>query len=189
MKSDTLRKIDDFAKRHLLLSSFLCLIILSLVFNFYISFVSSYSVITTSSEFIDSIDDILIASFFLNIYSTIPIFFISLLLYFFLKKKSSSGLDLMFNKKFFLSFIPTLAIMLFFLIRIAQDAILRYSKPTYLYNMAILVSFVCSAIFAIYFGWLSRASKLRIIVQCIIANLLIGLLNGFMYALATWGPM
>ena len=109
------------------------------------------------------------------------------MLLYFLKKKASPIPNLTYFKRLFLSFIPTMVIMLLSLIWIAQDAILRYSKPTYLYNMAILISFVCSAIFAIYFSWITRASKLRIIVQCIIANLLIGLLNGFMYALATWG--
>jgi len=186
MKSNALKKIDVFAKRHLFLSSFVCLIILSLVFNFYILFVSDYDVITTFSEFIDIIGDLFFATFFLSLYSTIPISVVSSILLYFLKKKAPAIPNLNYSKKFFLSFIPTLSIMLFFLIWIAQDAILRYSKPTYLYNMAILVSFICSAIFAIYFSWLSRASKLRIIVQCIIANLLIGLLNGFMYALASW---
>jgi len=184
MKSNTLKKIDAFAKRHLLLSSFVCLIILSLVFNLYISIASSYSIIITFSKFIDLVVSSIIDTFF---FSTIPILVISSLLLYFLEKKTSTDIpNLTYFKRLFLSFIPAMPIMLFFLIWIAQDAILRYSKPTYLYDMAILVSFVCSAIFAIYFSWLSRASKLRIIVQCIIANLLIGLLNGFMYALATW---
>lgn len=186
MKLNALKKIDDFARRHLFFTSFVCLVILNLVCNFYILFVSDYDVIKTFSEFTDIIGDLLFPTFFLSLYSAIPILIVSSILLYFLKKKTPSIPNLTYFKRLFLSFIPTMPIMLFFLIWIAQDAILRYSKPSYLYDMAILVTFVCSAIFAIYFSWLSRASKLRIVVQCIIVNLLIGLLNGFMYALATW---
>ena len=186
MESNRLQKIDNFARHHLLVSSFVCLVTLSLVFNFYISFVSDYDVITTFSEFIDIIERLSFGTFVLSLYSAIPILVICSILVHFLGKETPTVPVLAYYEKFFLTFIPTLALILFFLIWITQDAILRYSKPIYLYYMAIFVSFVCSAIFATYFSWLSRDSKLGIIVQCIIANLLIGLLNGFMYALATW---
>jgi len=186
MKSNAAKKIDAFVRRHLFLSSFVCLIILSLVFNFYILFVSDYDVITTFSEFTDIIGDLLFPTFFLSLYSAIPILIVSSILLYFLKKKGPPIPNLTYFKRIILSFIPTMIILLFSLIWISQEAILRYSKPTYLYNMAILVSFVCSAIFSIYFSWLSKASKLQIVVQCIIAALLIGLLNRFMYELVTW---
>ena len=71
MKSDIFKKIDYFTRRHLLLSSFLCLIVLSLVFNLYISIASSYSIIITFSKFIDLVIASIIDTFF---FSTIQLF-------------------------------------------------------------------------------------------------------------------
>lgn len=188
MKSNILKKIDEFTRRHLLLCSFLCLIILSVVLNFYMG----YALPTSSllPKVIERIIDLVVPSIIRTLFiGTIPIFVVSILLYHFLKKKTHTVPKLTYYKRFFLSFIPTLAIILFFSIRIAQYASTSYANPPYPYQLAILTSFVYSVIFAAFFSWLSKASKLGITVQCIITSILMGLFNKFIYEFAISGTL
>lgn len=167
MTSSRLKTIDDFARRHLLFSSFVCLIILGFIINFYWAFrgrESSYTFVSVA-EYINMVKWSILGTFF---WGSIPIFFISLLLYSFLKKKSSVYNNLSFYQKFILSFIPAFIIMFLFYLCITSSSY----KPSDYYPGAVFVSSVYSVIFATFFGWLSNASKIRMIVQCIIVNLL-----------------
>jgi hypothetical protein len=172
MKSNRLRKIDNFANRHLLLSSFLCLIILGFIINFYWAFDNRESSFTFVGveEYISMIKLSIFLTFF---FGSIPIFFISLLLYSFLKRKSSVYNNLSFYQKFIISFIPAFIIMLLFYLCIASSSY----KPSDYYPGAVFISSVYSVIFATFFGWFSNASKTRIIVQCFIVNLLMVFFN------------
>jgi hypothetical protein len=183
MKSNILKKIDAFAKRHLLLSSFLCLISLSVALNFYMGYALPSPLLP---EGIQKVVDLAISTIIIG---TIPIFVISILLYHFLKKKTPVVSNFTYYKKFFLSFIPTLPIITYFLIVITQDAITYYNKSAYFYILASLISFAYSVIFATYFSWLSKASKSKIIVQCIIIGILMVFFNRFIYEIATLGAM
>ena len=174
MKSNIIKKIDDFARRHLLLSSFLCLFILGIIINTYWAFdrpglrrtflyVAAENILTTF------------------VFGSIPIFLVSLLLYSFIKKGISGHSDLAFSKRFVLSFIPTFIITLLFYLWYASS----HYKPSDYYLGAVFVSSVYSVIFAAYFGWLSNATKKRIIGQCTIINLLMvffNILTGFLYS-------
>jgi hypothetical protein len=187
MKSDIFKKIDDFARHHLFLSSFLCLISLSVVLNFYMGYALPISSLLPNviERLINLIVPSIIGTFFLG---SIPILVISGLLLYFLEKKTPVIPNLNYSKKFFLSFMPTLSIILFFLIRIAQYASSSYANPPYPYHFAILTSFVYSVIFATFFSWLTNTSKLKIIVQSIIISILMGFLNKFIYGFGTSGP-
>jgi hypothetical protein len=187
MKSNAAKKIDDFARRHLFLSSFVCLMILSVIFNFYMGYALPISSLLPSvaERLINLIMPSLIGTFF---FSTIPILVVSSILFYFLKKKAPVIPDLNYSKKFSLSFIPTLAIILFFLIRIAQYASSSYANPPYLYHFAIITSFVYSIIFAAFFSWLTNTTRLKIIIQCIMISTLMVLLNQLLYEFGTSGP-
>ena len=178
MKSNRLKKIDDFTRRHLLLSSFLCLIILGFIINFYWAFrrrESSFTFVGVE-EYISMIKWSILGAIFLD---SIPIFFISLLLYFFLKRKSSVDNNLSFYQKFIISFIPAFITILLFYFWIASFS----CRPSDYYLGAVFVSSVYSIIFATYFSWISNASKIRIVVQILIISLLMILLNIIEYFL------
>ena len=117
MKSNILKRIDDFAKRHLLLSSFVCLIILSILINFYWAFDNRLLYHTGIEGFVDMVVSSILVTFFVG---SIPIFFISLLLYSFLKKKSSVYTGLTFYQRFILSLIPAFVIILLFFVCIVS---------------------------------------------------------------------
>jgi hypothetical protein len=187
MKSNAAKKIDAFARHHLFLSSFVCLMILSVILNFYMGYALPISSLLPNvvERLINLIVPSIIGTFF---FSTIPILVVSSILFYCLKKKAPVIPDLSYSKKFSLSFIPTLAIILFFLIRIAQYASSSYANPPYPYHFAIITSFVYSVIFAAFFGWLTDTTKLKIIVQCIIISILMALLNKLIYEFGASGP-
>lgn len=184
MKSNRLEKIDNFARRHPLLSSFLCLYILSAILEFFLFYADTAKASTLGG----GIENIILSarlSIFYNWLWIIPIFFISLLLCSFLKKKSSHDGSLSFSRKFFLAFIPALATILFFSIWIVQMIPRPYaSNPMYLYPLAIFTSCFYSAVFSTFFGWQSKVSRVGIIVQAIIVSLLMGIFYVFFFALS-----
>lgn len=175
-----LEKIDNFANRHPLLSSFLCLLILATALEFFGIYTG-----TVNSTLYVGIENIIISakwSIFGIWVWIIPVFFISLLLCSFLKKKGSHDDSLSFPRKFILAFIPTLATILFLLICIVEDIPRPYARnAVYLYPLAIFTSCFYSAVFGTFFGWQSRVSRTRIIVQSIIVNLLMGVYLIFGY--------
>jgi len=187
MRSNAVKKIDAFARSHLFLSSFVCLMILSVILNFYMGYALPISSLLPSvpERLINIIMPSIIRTFF---FSTMPILVVSSLLFYFLRKKVPVIPDLNYSKKFSLSFIPTLAIILFFLIRIAHYASSSYANPPYPYHFAIISSFVYSIIFAGIFSWLTNTNRLKIIIQCIIITILMALLNKFIYEFGTSGP-
>lgn len=174
MKSNRLEKIDNFINRYLLLSSFLCLLILATALEFF----GIYTGTAESFSLDGGIENIIFSAKW-SIYGIwiwiIPVLFISLILCSFLKKKGSHDDSLSFPRKFILAFMPALATILFFLIYIVEDIPRPYaSNPVYLYPLAIFTSCFYSAVFGTFFGWQSGVSKTRIIVQSIIVNLLMG---------------
>lgn len=171
MKSNRLNKIDNFAKRHLLFSSFVCLMILGVIINFYWSFdrrESSYTFVGIE-EYIHMVKWSILGTF---LWDLIPIFLISLLLTSFLKKESLDNIHLPFYQKFILSFITVSPIIfLFFTGFFGYGFDFRYYPdgafvflPTY------------SVIFSLYFGWFSNASRIGIIIHCFVVTLLMGAL-------------
>ncbi len=185
MEPNRLEKIDNFTKRHLLLSSLLCLFILSLILEFY-RFYMAYD-ISTPLEFKGIAKVIFLAknTVFNTGFCLIPIFIISLLLWSFLKKQSSPDATLSFSRKFIFSFIPALAIILLFSIWIVQDIPKPYAgNPMFLYPLAILTSCFYSAVFGAFFGWQSKVSRVEIIVQSVIVSFLMVIISLFLYGLS-----
>jgi len=176
-----LEKIDNFINRRPLLSSFLCLLVLGIILEFF----WIYTDTARSSSLDGGIENIIISakwSIFGIWVWVIPVFFISLILRSFLKKKGSHDDSLSFSRKFIFAFIPTLATILFFLVCIVEDIPRPYgSNPMYLYPLAIFTSCFYSAVFGTFFGWQSRVSRTRIIVQSIIVNSLMGVYLIFGY--------
>jgi len=175
MKSNIFMKIDDFARRHLLLTSFACLILLSFILIYYVCYVLDYGPlheVKIGKRLIDEFCPTIWTTLF---FSPIPTFAIAILLSHFLKKKTYIATP-HYYKRFFLSFAPTLAIILFLLI-ITLEPKTFYNKIPYPYHMAILTSFVYSVIFSAFFAWLSKASKRQIMIQSSIIGILMGLIN------------
>ena len=187
MKSNRLRKIGGFSERHILLSSFLCLLISSIFLGFF----SVYTGTAGSFSLKGGIENIIFSakwSIFGIWLWIIPVFFISLLFCSFLKKKSSYDASLSFFQKFILAFIPALATILLFSILIVRDIPRPYaSNPMYLYSLSIFTSCLYSVLFASFFGWLSKLSRVGIIVRSSIVNLLMGSFLLFMHVLSKIG--
>lgn len=178
MKSNSFMKIDYFARRHLLPSSFVCLIILSFIQIYYMRYALPISSLH-KAKVGEILVDLFMPTIWITLFHSIPIFAISILLSHFLKKKTYIA-TLRYYKRFLLSFAPTLAIILFLLIRV-PNALTSYSNIPYPYHMAILTSFVYSAIFSAFFTWLSKASKERIIIQSIVISILVGTVNKIIF--------
>lgn len=177
-------RIDDFTNRRPLLSSFLCLLVLGTILEFF----GIYTHTARSSSLDGGIENIIFSakwSIFGIWVWVIPVSFISLLLCSFLKKKGSRDASLPFSKKFILAFIPAPATILLFSIWIVEDIPRPYSSnPMYLYPLAILTSCFYSAVFSAFLGWQSRVSRPVIIVQSIIVNLLMGSYHIFSHLLS-----
>ena len=176
MKSNIFMKIDGFARRHLLLSSFVCLIILSFILVYYMSYILDYVFVGHKATIGVRLVDVFPATMWSTLFfHSIPTFVISILLSHFLKKNTYIA-PLGYCKRCFLSFSSTLPIILFVLIKTPDASTFNNNIP-YPYHMAILISFVYSVIFSIFFAWLSKASKERIIIQSIIVSILMGYMN------------
>ena len=182
MKLNQLIKIGEFFERQLLLSSFLCLLILGTIFNFLLVYIE-----TAKSSFdwaIDEIIDFALSAIITAIFWVIPSFIISLLLCYFLRKKSSHDAGLSFSKKFFSAFIPALGTILLFSTLIFLATPRHYSNnPTFIF-LALFTSCLYSTVISAFFGWLSKASKAGIIVQSFIVSLLMGLFYMFLHFLS-----
>lgn len=182
MEPNSLEKIDNFARRHLLLSSFLCLLILGTIFNFFINYVE-----TAKSSFdwaIEEIIDFALSTIIPIIFWIIPSFIISLLLCYFLKKKSSQEAGLSFSQKFLPAFIPALGIILIFSTLIFLTTPRPYSYNLTYICLAIFTSCLYSTVISAFLGWLSKASKAGIIVQSFIVSLLMGIFYLFLHFLS-----
>ena len=174
MKSNRLQKIGDFTNRHPLLCSFLCLLVLGTILEFF----GIYSGTAGSSSLDGGMENIILSakwSIFGIWIWIIPVFFISLILHSFSKRKGSHDASLPFFRRFILAFIPALGIILLFSIGIVEDIPRPYSSnPMYLYPLAIFTSCFYGVVFGTFVGWQSKASRKGIILQSIIVNLLMG---------------
>jgi len=184
MQPIMLRKIDNFGRRHLLLSSFLFLLILGTILEFF----GIYASTARSSSLDGGIENIIFSakwSIFGIWVWVIPVFLFSLLLCSFLKKKGSHNARLSFSRKFVLGSIPALSIILLISVWIVEDTPRPFaSNPMYLYPLAIFISCFYGAVFGAFFGWQSKVSRAGIIVQSISLNLLMGVYYIFLYALS-----
>lgn len=183
MKLNIFMKIDSFARRHLLLGSFVCLLILSFILIYYMRYVLDYvafSEVNIGERFVN----LFVSTIWITLlFHSIATFAISILLSYFLKKNTYIN-SLRYYKKYLLSFFPTLTIILFVLITI-PDTSTSYRNIPYPYHMAILTSFVYSAIFSAFFSWLNKASKGKIILQSIVISILMGLINKIIYEIGS----
>jgi len=170
MIMNILMKIDKLAKRHLLLSSFLCLMLLALIINLYWTF-ENHSIDNSQEigEYIINTVKVSISDTFL--FGLIPIFFISFIMHYFLKKKDSVYLILNFYRRLILSLIPSFIIILLFFVWMNVS---YYFELSYYNPWSIFIYFVYSIISAAFFSWHSKASKSGIIIKFSIVLLLMG---------------
>lgn len=155
--------MDEFVKRHLLLSSFLVLSFYGVLLNSY------YQIICLSSDFfnIDSYNiTVNIIAFAL---SSIPVFIISLVMSSFLKNKIPVKIHQAFYRKLVICFIATfLSAPLYF------EEFRGYSDL-----LGIFFAVVYGIAFSAFFAYFSYGSKTKIIIQCFIVSILIGFHNRF----------
>ena len=175
-----------FFESHPLLSSFLCLLILSTILEFYRYYVHSVGPVPLKLESIEKViyfvkSSTLGAAYFWSV----PVLFISLILWSFLKKESSSEESPTFYSRFALSLVPAFTVTLFFSISIIRHhKPIYYSRPDLLYPLAIITTCFYGAAFGAFFGWLSKGSKARIIIYSVIVNLLMGLFYYLLFLLS-----
>ena len=174
MESIKLNKIVGFFDRHLLLSSFLLLVILGTLLAFYITYAR-----TAHFSFIGGgIHNILFSAKWtiLDIWlCVIPLFPISVVLFSFLKRKDSHGSQLSFSSKFLLSSIPAVSIVFLFTFLTIQETPGPYANdPMYLYSIAIFITGVYGVMFGAFFGRHSKTTKLRTLAQSAAVNILMG---------------
>ncbi len=184
MNSNIFMKIDSFARQHLLLTSFVCLIILSFILIYYMTYMVEYVSVGHKATIGGRLADVYTGTIQTTlIFHSLPTLAISILLSHFLHKKTHI-VTLPYYKKYFLSFFPTLAIILFVLFTMPNASTFFYKIPCP-YPMAILTSFVYSAVFSAFFTWLSKASKKRIIIQSIVISILMGFINKIIYEIGS----
>ena len=171
MGSNMLKKFEEFCRRRLRLSSFLCLYLPSIVYSFYIAFDNATSLRAGVGAFIEKLWGSLMEVLFVAPIVSIPIFLISLLLYTFLKQTSSVKADWTFFPKFILAFFPAFITMFIGL----------YVLWPYLQIGIILAGFVYSVIFATYFALFSNVSKIQFALQCTIVIPVINFLMAAMF--------
>ena len=184
MKRDIQTRIDEFAKNHLLLSSYLCLLFISTFLEFF----RIYAMTAGYYSLDGGVENIIYAATgAVPVFWVIPVFFISLFLYSFLKYKRSQNARSSLMQKFILTFFPTLAVLLLFSIWIIQETLLFYPKtPLHLYPLGIFTSCLYSIVFSMFIVWLSEASGVRLIVQSTIVSLLMGFFYFFLSSLSRW---
>lgn len=174
MNSTVLKRIDDFVRRHPLLSSFLCLNILSVFPHFFFNYTSFFR---TLSPYPRGLMEHLALSATSSIpfFEIVPFFFISLLLYIFMKKKDSSFAPLNYFQSFIFSFVPSVLIILLVLIWMAKKTLAVYPDAQLIYTLALFNGCLYSVGFSLFLGWYARLSKIRFIVTSIIVTLLVGM--------------
>ena len=183
MESITLKKIGNFVDRHLFLSTFSLLVILGTLLAFYITYTRTAHFYTMGGgiERIVFSAGLSILGIWLCMLLVFPI---SVILYSFLKKKPSHNSHLSFSRKFILSSIPAVSVILLILWT-AQETPRDYTKEAlYVYPIAIFISCVYSVMFGAFFGWQSKAKKMGIILQSVAVNTLMVVYYAVIYFLS-----
>ena len=174
MNSTVLKRIDDLARRHLLLSSFLCLNILSVFPHFFFNYTSFFRTLSPYPRGLMEHLTLSVTSL-VPFFEIVPFFFISLLLYFFMKRKGSSSAPLNFFQSFIFSFVPSVLIILLFLIFMAKETLAVYPDAQLIYTLALFNGCLYSVGFSLFLGWYAKLSKIRFIVTSTIVTLIVGM--------------
>jgi len=162
MKSNFL-KMDEFVRRHLLLSSFLLISFDGFFLNYY------YQIIFLSSDFFNISSYNIKVDIIAFALCSIPVFIISLLMWSFLKNKDPVQIRQAFYHKLIICFIAT-----FLSVPLYLGEFRDYSDL-----LGIFFAVVYGIAFSVFFAYFSYGSKKKIIVQCFIISILIGFLNRF----------
>jgi len=174
MRSMTLNRIAGFFDRHLLLSSFLLLVILGTLLAFYITYAKTAHFFSMGGGIARVVSSAKLS--ILGIWLCMLLVFpISALLSSFLKRKDSHDSQLSFASKFLLSSIPAVSIVFLFTFLTIQETPGPYANdPMYLYSVAIFITGVYGVMFGAFFGRHSKATKTRILAQSAAVNILMG---------------
>ena len=165
MKSNIFKKSYEFGNRHLLLSAYICLMLMSICVNFYWAFYETRESIGSLSTYSDVVTVIFYDLFFFTALDAIPVFLIASFFYYCLTNSKKRKKNISFYKQYVSSFIPSFLVALFFIT--VYFSALYGSAP-------IFFALICSTIYSFFFCTYSNTPAIETVIISFFINLIMG---------------